>query len=57
MSNEKIICPADSQVCDMKEEDKHGQGCWLCPKIQSLRDAPYDKPREEECNFGREEKE
>lgn len=57
MSNEKIICSADSQVCDMKEEDKHGQGCWLCPKIQSLRDAPYDKPREEECNFGREEKE
>ena len=57
MSNEKIICSADSQVCDMKEEDKHGQGCWLCFKIQNLRNTSYDKPREEECNFGREEKE
>lgn len=57
MTDEKVLCPDDGEVCLMTEEEKKGMGCWLCPKIQNLRDTPYDKPREEECNFGREEKE
>ena len=52
---DKLICPDDKQECIYPKQQE--EGCWLCPKIQSLRDAPYDKPREEECNFGREEKE
>jgi len=46
MRNE-FICPDDGCVCNMSEEDKHGQGCWLCPKIQNMR-----KNDKEECNFG-----
>ena len=57
MSDKVLICPDDGKVCEMKEVDKHGQGCRLCFKIQNLRNTSYDKPREEECNFGREEKE
>ncbi len=30
----KVICPEDGKICEMKEEDKQGQGCWFCPKIQ-----------------------
>lgn len=39
----KRLCPDDGSVCFMKEEDKHGKGCWLCPKIQNMRETPYDK--------------
>ena len=27
----KVICPEDGKICEMKEEDKQGQGCWFCP--------------------------
>ena len=45
MSDKVLSCPDDGKVCEMKEVDKHGQGCWLCPKIQNLRDTPYDKTK------------
>jgi hypothetical protein len=45
MSDKVLICPDDGKVCEMKEVDKHGQGRWLCPKIQNLRDTPYDKTK------------
>jgi len=31
---EVVKCPDDGQICMMTEEEKKGQGCWLCPKIQ-----------------------
>ena len=31
---EAVKCPDDGQICMMTEEEKKGQGCWLCPKIQ-----------------------
>jgi predicted RNA-binding protein YlxR (DUF448 family) len=38
MTDEKVLCPDDGEVCLMTEEEKKGMGCWLCPKIQNLRD-------------------
>jgi predicted RNA-binding protein YlxR (DUF448 family) len=43
MTDEKVLCPDDGEVCLMTEEEKKGMGCWLCPKIQNLRETPYDK--------------
>lgn len=31
---EVVKCPDDGENCMMTEEEKQGQGCWLCPKIQ-----------------------
>lgn len=45
---DKRLCPADGAACTMTDEDKNGRGCWLCPKIQGLRETPYDKPKEGE---------
>ena len=33
------ICPDDGTICTMKEDDKNNRGCWLCPKIQELREG------------------
>lgn len=30
------ICPEDGTECTMTEEEKKGQGCWFCPKIQEM---------------------
>lgn len=47
MTDEKVLCPDDGEICLMTEEEKKGMGCWLCPKIQNLRETPYDKERKE----------
>lgn len=38
-----MMCPEDREICIMSEEEKQGMGCWLCPKIQDMRESPYDK--------------
>lgn len=48
---EVVKCPDDGKVCTMTEEEKQGQGCWLCPKIQGAL-----KRAKEEFGNGRNEK-
>lgn len=48
---EVVKCPDDGEVCTMTEEEKQGQGCWLCPKIQGAL-----KQSKEEFGNGRNEK-
>ena len=48
---EVVKCPDDGEVCTMTEEEKQGQGCWLCPKIQDAL-----KRAKEEFGNGRNEK-
>lgn len=33
---DKMICPEDQQLCIMTEEEKGGQGCFNCPKVQDV---------------------
>jgi len=33
---DKMICPEDQQLCIMTEEEKDGQGCFNCSKIQDV---------------------
>jgi hypothetical protein len=57
MRSNKPLCPDDGQACLLTEEERQN-GCWLCPKIQNLRETPYDKPKKEVgCNYGGEGKE
>lgn len=40
------ICPDDGKLCVMKDEDKDNRGCWLCPKIQKLREGGKNDGKE-----------
>lgn len=50
---EVVKCPDDGEVCMMTEEEKDGQGCWLCPKIQgALEKAINERDRKGELDNG-----
>lgn len=40
------ICPEDGKVCEMRDEDKQGQGCWFCPKIRNILKAEVSESGE-----------
>ena len=44
----------DGQICTMTEEEKKGQGCWLCPKIQGVWESKNERDGKE-INNGRKE--
>ena len=53
---EVVKCPDDGEICTMTEEEKKGQGCWLCPKIQgALEKAKNERDRKGELDNGRKE--
>jgi len=56
MNEDLRICPDDGKACIMTDEEKKGWGCWLCPKIQNLRDDPYDRKRNEAENSRKKDK-
>lgn len=56
MNEDLRICPDDGKACIMTDEEKKGWGCWLCPKIQNLRDDPYDRKRNKAENSRKKDK-